>query len=289
VPLGASVEDLGRLTRAWANVVLYREIGESATRFLQERFGIPRITTPMIGSAGTGAVLRAVGEACSLGAERVRRVVFGELARTAKLPWYARLQTPQRLRGCRVAIFGDFTYAVGLGYALSREVGLEISWSGTYLGHLEHDFAFHAGTFTERTFVADDPDEVALRVERTRPDLLIGTHLEREAAERVGVTFLPLCPPAAVYPFVGLPLMGYRGAATLADTLDGAMRRMRTPEASLTPRDPVLEVTWSREALAGLEEIPPFLRGRARRLAEERARQLGEPRVTRKILDETRF
>lgn len=286
VPLGASLEDLRNMPRAWANVVLYREVSESATRFLKERFGMPRITTPMIGSAGTGAALRAVGEMCSIDGERVRKLVFRELARTAKLPWYTRLLSPRALRGKKVAIFGDFTYAVGLGYALSREVGAEIAWSGTYLSHLEHDFAFHAGTFTEKTFVAEDPGEVALRVERTRPDLLIATHFEREAAGHAGASFLPLCPPAAVYPFVRLPLMGYRGAALLADAVDGALRRARrsSPETG-PPEEPV----WTGEALAALEEIPAFLRGRARRLAEKRARELGERRITREILEDSRF
>src|SRR3712207_7534776 len=49
-----------------------------------------------------------------------------------------------RSRGRRVAIFGDFTYPLGLGYALAREVGLEVAACGTYLRHLERDFLFHA-------------------------------------------------------------------------------------------------------------------------------------------------
>jgi light-independent protochlorophyllide reductase subunit B len=65
-PLGADARDLGRLPRAWANVLLYREVGESATLFLQDEFGMPRVTTPMIGAAGTGAALRALGELCQL-------------------------------------------------------------------------------------------------------------------------------------------------------------------------------------------------------------------------------
>ncbi|HVD34513.1 MAG TPA: nitrogenase component 1, partial [Rubrobacter sp.] len=131
VPLGANTGDLGRLPRAWANVLLYREVGESATLYLQDEFGMPRVTTPMIGAAGTGAVLRSVGELCQLDPKSVQRTIWAELAHTAKLPWYARLEPPETFQDRRVAIFGDFTYPLGLGYALAREVGLEVITCGT--------------------------------------------------------------------------------------------------------------------------------------------------------------
>ena len=85
---------------------------------------MPRVTTPMIGAAGTGAALRSVGELCQLDPKSVQRTIWAELARTAKLPWYARLEPPETFQDRRVAIFGDFTYPLGLGYALAREVGL---------------------------------------------------------------------------------------------------------------------------------------------------------------------
>ena len=288
-PLGATVEDLSRLPRAWANVVLCREAAESASLYLQDEFGMPRVTTPPIGSVGTGAVLRAVGQLCSLDPKWVRRVVWAELARTAKLPWYARLAVPETFRGRRVALFGDLTYTTGLGYTLAREVGLEVAWAGTYLAHLEKDFLFHAHTFTDEAFVEDDPEAVAARVEGTVPDLLIGTHLEREVAEALDVPFLPLCPPVSEQPFAERPLMGYAGSTVLADALEGVLRRPRTgrraePSQSAGTRPP----QWTEEALEELEEIPAFLRGRARRLAEEHARTLDSPAVTPEILEESR-
>ena len=284
VPLGASVGDLGILPRAWANVVLYREVGESATLYLQDEFGMQRVTTPIVGAAGTGAALRSVGELCHVSPKKVQQAVWAELSRTAKLPWYARLSRPETFRERRVAIFGDFTYSLGLGYALAREVGLEVAACGTYLGHLQRDFLFHAHTFTDEAFVEDDPEGVATRIEAARPDLVIGTWLEEGVADTLGIPFLRLCPPAAEHSFVGRPLMGYTGSSVLADALDGALRR--TGE-----EPPVLEDKsrpWTDEALDELAQIPSFLRGRARRLAEERARELGSDAVTRQIFLESR-
>jgi light-independent protochlorophyllide reductase subunit B len=282
VPLGAHAGDLDRLPRGWANVLLYREVGESATLYLQDVFGMPRVTTPMIGAAGTGAVLRSVGELCQLDPKSVQRAIWAELARTAKLPWYARLEPPETFQDRRVAIFGDFTYPLGLGYALAREVGLEIIACGTYLTHLERDFLFHAHTFTEGAFVEDDPDQVASRIEAAKPDLIIGTHLEEDVADSLGVPFLPLCPPVTDRPFVGRPLMGYAGSSVLADALDNVLREIGVEPAGEA------SIQWTDGALQEVSEVPLFLRGRARRLAEERARRQGSAEVTREIFLESR-
>jgi light-independent protochlorophyllide reductase subunit B len=263
-------------------VLLYREVGESATLYLQDEFGMPRVTTPMIGAAGTGAVLRSVGELCQLDPKSVQRAIWAELARTAKLPWYARLEPPETFQDRRVAIFGDFTYPLGLGYALAREVGLEIIACGTYLTHLERDFLFHAHTFTEGAFVEDDPDQVASRIEAAKPDLIIGTHLEEDVADSLGVPFLPLCPPVTDRPFVGRPLMGYAGSSVLADALDNVLREIGVEPAGEAG------IQWTDGALQEVSEVPLFLRGRARRLAEERARRQGSAEVTREIFLESR-
>jgi light-independent protochlorophyllide reductase subunit B len=282
VPLGADARDLRRLTRAWANLLLYREVGESATLYLQDEHGIPRVTTPMIGAAGTGAALRAIGELCQLDPKSVQRTIWAELARTAKLPWYARLEPPETFQNRKVAIFGDFTYPLGLGYALAREVGLEVITCGTYLTHLERDFLFHAQSFTEGAFAEDDPEAVAARIEAAQPDLVIGTHLEEGVAESLDVPFLPLCPPTAHRPFVERPLMGYAGSSVLADALEDALRRKKkgpTGEA---------DIQWTDSALQEVAGVPPFLRGRARRLAEDHARKQGSGEVTREIFLESR-
>jgi light-independent protochlorophyllide reductase subunit B len=282
VPLGADARDLRRLTRAWANLLLYREVGESATLYLQDDHGIPRVTTPMIGAAGTGAALRSIGELCQLDPKSVQRTIWAELARTAKLPWYARLEPPETFENRKVAIFGDFTYPLGLGYALAREVGLEVTTCGTYLTHLERDFLFHAHTFTEGAFAEDDPEVVAARIEAAGPDLVIGTHLEEGVAESLEVPFLPLCPPTADRPFVERPLMGYAGSSVLADALDDALRWKKQEPAGETA------IQWTDGALQEVAGVPPFLRGRARRLAEDHARQRGSGEVTREIFLESR-
>lgn len=278
VPLDAEPGDLAGLTRAWVNVLLYREVGESATLYLQDEFQMPRVTTPMIGTSGTGAALKTVGRLCGLDHDAVRRTLWAELSRTARLPWYARLAPPELFEGRRALIFGDFTYSLGLGHTLSREVGLEVPYCGTYMSHLGRDFRFHAETFAEEIFITDDPEQVSGRIERYAPDLVIGTHLEGDVADSLGIPFLPLCPPVREHPFTERPVLGYTGSSVLADALEGALGRQ---EQRAEPRRPSL--AWTEEATEELEEVPAFLRGRARRLAEDLAREDGSPDVTREI------
>ena len=191
------------------------------------------------------------------------------------------------MKGRREAVFGDFTYSLGLGYALAREVGLEVVACGTYLIHLERDFLFHANTFTENAFVEDDPEEVAARIEAADPDLVVGTHLEEEVADSLGVPFLALCPPVNYQPFVGRPLMGYAGSSVLADALDGVLNRTETPPEASSAK--ATGPPWTDDALEELAEVPPFLRGRVRRLAEERAREAGSAEVTREVFLKSRY
>jgi light-independent protochlorophyllide reductase subunit B len=284
LPLGASVDDLSQLSKAWANVLLYREVGDSATLYLQNTFGTPRVTTPMIGAAGTGSVLRAIGSLCEIDSNKIQRVIWSELGQTAKLPWFSRLVPPEDLRNKRIAVFGDLTYTIGLGYALTREVGVDIACVGTYLEHLEHAFLFHTNSFTDQSFVTGNPEEAAVRLEDADPDVIIGTRLEREVAAALGVPFLPLCAPAGAKAFVERPLMGYAGSSVLADLLEDALQR-----GTERPKNSSRDLPWTDEALEGLEEVPGFLRGRTRRLAEEYAKESHAAEITRDILERSRL
>ena len=80
--------------------------------------------------------------------------------------------------------------------------------------------------------------------------------------------------------------MGYRGSSVLADALDSALSVPPKGDhgAPMGRRGP----GWTEEALEELEEVPAFLRGRTRRLAEERARAVGSPNVTPEILEASR-
>ena len=76
--------------------------------------------------------------------------------------------------------------------------------------------------------------------------------------------------------------MGYTGSSVLADELDNVLRKKRIEPAGEAP------IQWTEGALQEVSEVPLFLRGRARRLAEEHARKQGSAKVTREIFLESR-
>jgi len=78
------------------------------------------------------------------------------------------------------------------------------------------------------------------------------------------------------------PLMGYAGSSVLADALDTVLRGRRKEPAGEAG------MQWTDGALQEAATVPLFLRARARRLAEERARTQGSGEVTREIFLESR-
>jgi light-independent protochlorophyllide reductase subunit B len=76
--------------------------------------------------------------------------------------------------------------------------------------------------------------------------------------------------------------MGYAGSSVLADALDGVLRRNEKKPAGEA------ELRWTDGALQEVAGVPPFLRGRARRLAEDHARRQGSGEVTREIFLKSR-
>ena len=77
--------------------------------------------------------------------------------------------------------------------------------------------------------------------------------------------------------------MGYAGSSHLADALEGPLRRPPRKPKTLSRSLP-----WSEEALEELEEVPAFLRGRARRLAEDHAKETGEQEITHDVFERSR-
>jgi light-independent protochlorophyllide reductase subunit B len=76
--------------------------------------------------------------------------------------------------------------------------------------------------------------------------------------------------------------MGYAGSSVLADALDNVLREKSMELAGEAG------MQWTDGALQEAAEVPLFLRARARRLAEERARKQGSGEVTREIFLESR-
>jgi light-independent protochlorophyllide reductase subunit B len=78
--------------------------------------------------------------------------------------------------------------------------------------------------------------------------------------------------------------MGYSGSSFLADALESSLRHS-TQKLKAPPRS----LPWTEEALEELDEVPAFLRGRARRLAEDHAKEAGAQEITREVFERSRI
>jgi light-independent protochlorophyllide reductase subunit B len=60
LPDKASVHDLKKLTRAWFNLVPYREIGARTAQYLETRFGMPTVDITPMGIVDTARCIRKI-------------------------------------------------------------------------------------------------------------------------------------------------------------------------------------------------------------------------------------
>lgn len=213
-PLGATPEDLARLGAADFNVVLYPEIAGQAASWLKRTFKQPATTVIPIGVGATREFVREVAQLAGLDPEPL-------LAREAsRLPWYSTSVDSTYLTGKRVFIFGDATHVVAAARVATEEFGFDVVGLGTYAREFARDVRSAAEQLGVEALISDDYLEVEARVADLRPELLLGTQMERHVAKRLGIPCALISAPVHVHDFPARysPQMGFEGANVLFDT-----------------------------------------------------------------------
>jgi len=309
-PLNASVLDITRLGEADFNVVLYPEIGDAAARWLEKAFGQPRTKTIPIGVGATQDFVREVAEI--IGVDPTPALDDDDL----RLPWWSRSVDSNYLTGKRVFVFGDATHAIAAARVAVEEMGFELVGLGAYNREFARDIRDAAAKYGVEPLITDDYLEVEAAIEAARPELVLGTQMERHIAKRLGVACTVISAPVHVedFPARYAPQMGFEGANVLFDTwvhplvmgleehLLGMFREdfefsdeagpshlgghapapqpAHEPKAAepqpAAPGEPV----WQDDALKELKKIPFFVRGKARRNTETYAAEQGAQSIT---------
>ncbi|GAA0607613.1 ferredoxin:protochlorophyllide reductase (ATP-dependent) subunit B [Craurococcus roseus] len=299
-PLGASPADLARLGDADFNVVLYPEVAGQAARWLERTFGQKSTRAVPI---GVGATREFLAEAAALAGLDAAP----EPDDASRLPWYSRSVDSTYLTGKRVFVFGDATHAVAAARVARDELGFTVVGLGTYSREFAREVREAARGHGIEALIADDYLEVEARIAELRPDLVLGTQMERHVAKRHGTPCAVISAPVHVqdFPARHSPQMGAEGANVLFDTwvhplmmgleehLLGMFRD--DPEfgegaapshlgAAADPAAPAAAVddavAWAAEAEAELRKVPFFVRGKARRNTELYARERGVGTIT---------
>jgi light-independent protochlorophyllide reductase subunit B len=213
-PLGATAADVERLGEADFNVVLYPEIGETTARWLEKAFGQPRTTTVPIGVGATRDFVREVAGLAGLDPEPTLAAL------APRLPWFSRSVDSTYLTGKRAFVFGDATHAIAAARVAAEEMGFEVVGLGTYMREFARDVRAAAKGYGIEALISDDYLEVEAAIADARPDLVLGTQMERHIAKRLGLPCAVISAPVHVqdFPARHAPQMGVEGANVLFDT-----------------------------------------------------------------------
>ena len=311
-PLGATPADLARLGEADFNVVLYPEIAGQAAAWLQRSFGQKSTKIVPIGYGATRDFYHRSGGSCGIDAAPL-------LAETGcNLPWYSRSVDSTYLTNKRVFIFGDATHVIAAARIASEEMGFSVAGLGTYSREFARDVRDAAKLYGVEALVTDDYLEVEQRIAELRPELVLGTQMERHIAKRLGIGCAVISAPVHVQDFPARysPHMGFEGANVIFDSwvhplmmgleehlitmfredfefradaapshLGATTQRALPPELleAASPQSSAATV-WAGEAEKELGKIPFFVRGKVRRNTEKFAQDRGVFTITLETL-----
>jgi len=295
-PLGASPRDLTRLGEADFNVLMYPEVGYQAAQWLSRTFDQPIVKTIPI---GLGATREFIHEVAVLSGTDPRAALAGAGSRS---DWYSHSVDSTYLTGKRVFVFGDATHAVAAARIATLELGFTVVGLGTFSREFARDVRAAAASYGLEPLITDDYLEVEARVAELRPELVLGTQMERHIAKRLGIPCAVISAPVHVQDFPARysPQMGFEGANVIFDNwvhplmmgLEEHLLTMfrgdfefndRAPASHLgsdavVPEDLAASSTagsavWAHDAERELGKIPFFVRGKARRNTERFAQE----------------
>ena len=256
IPDRASVHNLKNLTRAWFNLVPYREVGMMTAQYLQESFGMPYVDIVPMGIVETARCIRKIQAVLNEQGAGVDYDGFiDEQTRfVSQAAWFSRSIDCQNLTGKKAVVFGDNTHAAAMTKILAR--------------------------------VSDDNGAIGDAIARLEPAAIFGTQMERHVGKRLNIPCGVIAAPIHIQNFpVGYrPFVGYEGANQIVDLVYNSFTLGMedhlleffgghdTKEVITKTMSAESDLNWTKDGLAELNKIPGFVRGKVKRNTEKFAR-----------------
>jgi len=289
VPDGASVHELKNLSRAWFNLVPYREVGRMAAEYLQAEFGMPFVDITPMGVVETARCVRAMQAVLNEAGAGVDYEDFIEeqTLYVSQAAWFSRSIDCQNLTGKKAVVFGDNTHAVAMTKVLAREMGIRVVLAGTYCKHDADWFETQVSEYCDEILISDDNGAIADAIARLEPAAIFGTQMERHVGKRLNIPCGVIAAPIHIqnFPIGYRPYLGYEGTNQIADLVYNSFTLGMedhlleifgghdTKEALHKTLSADSDLNWTKDAQAELNKVPGFVRGKVKRNTEKFARE----------------
>ena len=302
IPEGGSVTNLKDLTKAWFNLVPYRETGLITANYLKNEFNIPYVTTTPMGVVDTAECIREIGKILKNNNYtpnvNFQDYIDQQTRFVSQAAWFSRSIDCQNLTGKKAIVFGDATHAASITKILAREMGIRVSCAGTYCKHDADWFREQVQGFCDQVLITDDHTQVGDMIARIEPSAIFGTQMERHIGKRLDIPCGVISAPVHIqnFPLGYRPFLGYEGTNQIADLVYNSF--------TLGMEDHLLEIfgghdtkqvitkslstdsdlNWAPDGLAELNKIPGFVRGKIKRNTEKFAREKNINEITVEIM-----
>ena len=285
IPEGASVHTLKQLPCAWFNCVPYRELGILTAQYLQNEFDMPFINITPMGVENITKFIRRIEEILKFLGKNIdyEPYIQAQTRFVSQSAWFSRSIDCQNLTGKKAVVFGDSTHAAAMAKILSNEMGVNVTWVGTYCTHDTEWFKQEVEGITEQIVISEDHTTVVNLIKHTDPAVIFGTQMERHIGKKLNIPCGVISSPVHIqnFPLSYRPFLGYEGTNQIADLIYNSF--------TLGMEDHLLElfgghdtyysvndknhIQWSAEALQELTKIPGFVRKKVKKNTEMFATQ----------------
>ena len=300
IPEGASVHNLKNLSRAWFNLVPYREVGLSAANYLQEEFAMPYVDITPMGVVETARCIRKIQQILNEQGANIdyERYIEEQTLYVSQAAWFSRSIDCQNLTGKKAVVFGDNTHAAAMTKILTREMGIHVVLAGTYCQYDADWFKAQVSEYCDEVLISDDNAAIADAIARIEPAAIFGTQMERHVGKRLNIPCGVIAAPIHIqdFPIGYKPFLGYEGTNQIADLVYNSF--------TLGMEDHLLEIfgghdtkevitkgvsadsdlNWQKDALAELNKVPGFVRGKVKRNTEKFARERGFNEISLEVM-----
>jgi light-independent protochlorophyllide reductase subunit B len=189
MPDGASVHEIQNMSRAWFNLVPFREVGPATAEYLKAEFDMPSVDIAPMGIVDTARCIRAIQTVLNQQGAAVDYEAFiDEQTRfVSQAAWFSRSIDCQNLTGKKAVVFGDNTHAAAITRILAREMGIHVVLAGTYCKYDEDWFREQVGEYCDEILISDNNGEIADRIAKLEPAAIFGTQMERHVGKRLDI------------------------------------------------------------------------------------------------------